>query len=368
MLTSKTWNDADSTAAYYLDSEQVDQVNHAVWFGKTCGFLPDWPERVDSENLMHLLEPAFASPLRSHRKPAIDLAFTAPKPVSVLAALTDAPKREAIIHAHLEAVRKAMTRIETEYAMVKLTAAKAQEIIKATDGRVRAIRLAPSQRKSPPSKDKDPEKEQVYLRTHNLAAALFTHFCARPVDGEPDPNLHTHCLIPRITQRGDGEWGTLFINVDTKAPEVNRPYGDTLLDGLKKLGISARSSTTLGIEIPGISNDLLDAFSRRSRKIGVTCEAYDRSDAGGEPSPAEKRLAALFTREAKGDVPWTERIPGWRRRAISVVAGTQIEAMRGMLSDAHTQELWERLWASWEIPQQARSADPAPKTGIFPQR
>lgn len=365
MLTSKTWNDAESTAAYYLDSEQVDQVEDAFWFGKTCSFLPDWPERVDSDNLMHLLEPAFASTLRAHRKPALDLAFTAPKPVSVLAALSDTSKRDAIIQVHLDAVRKALSKIETEYAMVKLTAAKAHEIIKATDGRMRPIRLSGTGRKGSADKDKDPDKEQVYLRTHNLAAALFTHFCARPVDGEPDPNLHTHCLIPRITQRGDGEWGTLFINLDTKAPEVNRPYGDTLLAGLKKLGIPAQKSTTLGIEIEGIANPLLDAFSRRSRKIGATCEAYERPD-DGDPTSAEKRLVAQFTREPKGDVPWIERIPGWRRRAISVIAGPQIEAMRGMLNDAHVQSLWERMWASWEIPQHNNEA--SPKAGVFPQR
>lgn len=369
MLTTKTWDTASSTAEYYLSSEMIDQVGPAIWVGKMRQFLPAWPDLVDSETLMHLLEPPFAAGLRGSRKPAIDLAFTAPKPVSIFAALVDEEKREQVIQVHLQAVNKALVKIESEYAMVKMSDAKAQELIRATDGRVRPIRIGTGAgKKKGKDTDKDPDKEQVYLRSHNLAAALFTHFCSRPVDGEPDPNLHTHCLIPRITQRRDGEWVTLYMPLDSTAPEVNRPYNDNLLDGLKRLGIPAQSSSSYGIAIDGISVDLVDAFSQRSRKIGVLCEAREPKE-GHVPTPAEKRLAAIVSREPKGTIPWTDRISGWRRRAIACVAADQIEHLQQQLQDAEQRRIFDKVWQLMEKTEDdARGPEPIQKPGVFPPR
>jgi TrwC relaxase. len=370
MLTTKTWATSSSAAEYYLSSEMIDQVGPAIWTGKTKKFLKDWPNVVDSETLMHLLDPPFAGNLRSNRKPAIDLAFTAPKPVSIFAALVDEEKRTDVIQAHLNAVGKALEKIESEQAMVKLSGAKANEIIRATDGRNRPIRISGNKgsgKRKNADDGKDVEKEQVYLRSHNLIAAQFTHFCSRPVDGEPDPNLHTHCLIPRITQRGDGEWVTLYLPLDSTSPNVNRPYNDTLLDGLRRMGVDARQCDSYGIAIEGISGELVDAFSQRSQKIGAICDAMEPS-ADHPPTPTARRLAALISREPKGTIPWQDRLSGWRRRAIACVAPEPIEALQSQLKDDQVHKIWDQLWECLEKNNNGRSQEKAPKQGVFPQR
>lgn len=376
MLTTKSWSDASSAAAYYLSSERIDQVGQALWYGKMRQFLSGWPEQVNSDNLMQMLEPGFAGKFRSDKQPAVDFAFTAPKPVSVLAALADDEStRMRIVQAHLDAVHKGLNKIEAEYAMVKVTASKAQEIIRLTDGRLRPIRTGAGLKAAKGGKnkskdtEKDPSKEQVYLRTHNLIAALFTHFCTRPVDGEPDPNLHTHCLVPRITQRGDGEWGTLHIHLDVKGPEINRPYSDALLENLKRMGIAARPDSVVGIAIEGIGDDLLDAFSRRSRKIAAICDASDKEYGGAEVSAAEKRRAALFTREPKGDIPWQERLAGWQLRALSAVAMDSVIALQDMMKDEEARQAWELLCNHLEQdrPADTTAAAERPRPGAFPQ-
>lgn len=346
MLTSKTWTDGSKAAEYYLSDEATDQIGLAIWAGRGRTLFQGISDTVDSETLIHLAE--YSGESGRQRKAIIDLTFTAPKPVSIYAALAGDQKREQIVAVQVEAARKAMERVEVDYALAKMSMSTAQNIIRQVDGRLRPVRPRSSRGKG--KKDdaaKDPDKEQVYLRTHNLIAALFTHFCTRPVAGEPDPNLHTHCVIPRITSRADKESVTLYLDVDTRAPEVNHPYLDHLLDGLKRLGIPAQRSASLDIAIDGISDSLLDIFSRRSRKIGVTAEALATSDYR-ESTPAEKRLAAIFTREPKGKVPWIDRIPGWRRRALAATVGEEIEQLQGMLSDELMQRLWERFWLHQE--------------------
>lgn len=374
--SNKQWTDSGSVVAYYLDSERIDQVGQALWYGKMRQFLPGWPEQVDSDNLMYLLEPGFAGKLRSDKQPAVDFAFTAPKPVSVMAALADESTRMRIVQAHLDAVHKGLNKIEAEYAMVKVTASTAQEIIRLTDGRLRPIRMGSGHKVTKGNKgnatDKDPDKEQVYLRTHNLTAALFTHFCSRPVEGEPDPNLHTHCLIPCVTQRGDGEWDTLHIHLDTNILEINYTYSDTLLENLKRMGIDARPDSVVGIAIEGIGDDLLVAFSRRSRKIATICDASDKEYGGEVVSAAEKRRAALFSREPKGDIPWEDRLPGWLQRAISVVALEPLADLQSMINrDEHSRKLWDMIEESIEQVRAAadsdQPSDQRPKPGAFLQ-
>lgn len=361
MLTSKTWTDGSKAAEYYLSDEATDQVGPAIWVGRGRMFFQGISDTVDSETLIHLAD--YTGESGRQRKAIIDLTFTAPKPVSIYAALVDDPKREQIVAVHVGAARKALERIEADYALAKMSMGTAQNIIRQVDGRLRPVR--PRLGRGKGKKDdaaKDPDKEQVYLRTHNLIAALFTHFCTRPVDGEPDPNLHTHCVIPRITSRADKESVTLYLDVDTRAPEVNHPYLDHLLDGLKRLGIKAQRSASLDIAIDGIPDALLDAFSRRSRKIGATAEAMTPGDYR-QPTPAEKRLAAIFTREPKGNVPWTERIPGWRRRALAATVGEEIEQLQGLLSDELMQQLWKRFWRHQE---QQTPRPQGPASELFP--
>lgn len=365
MLTSKTWATGSKAAEYYLSDEATDQIGPALWVGKGRQYYPDIPDEVDAEMLVQLAD--YSGDYSTQRKAVVDLTFTAPKPVSIYAALTDERQREQLIAVQIDAVRKALDRVESDYALAKMSLSTANHLMETIDRRLRVVRPRTASRGKgkKESSAKDPDKEQVYLRTHNLLAALCTHFCTRPVEGEPDPNLHTHCVIPRITSRPDKESVTLYLDVDTRARDVNGPYLDHMLEGLRRLGIPAQRSGTLDIAIDGIPPELIDAFSLRSKKITATAEALQPAEYRN-PTPTEKRLAAIFTREPKGAVSWQERLPGWRRRALAATVGAEIESLQGLLSDETTQRLWQQFWEIQEQNQQrmaTQTAKPSPFTG-----
>jgi hypothetical protein len=362
MLTCKNWKSGEKAAAYYLGEELTDQVDKGIWVGRGKSIYPGIPDIVDSSTLIQMAD--FSGNYSSQRNAVVDYTLTAPKAVSVYAALTDEEKRNKILVLQVAAARKVMEQIEADHSMAKMSYSTAEKIIQATDKRLRPIRLGSKGRRKKDDTGADAQdKEQVYLRTHNLLAALFTHFCTRPVDGVPDPNIHTHCVIPRITHRPDKESVTLYLDVDLPNPPLNQLYIKTMIDGLTRMGIPASYSESLDIVIEGISDDLLNAFSLRSKKIGVVAEAM-MPEAGGEAGPVEKRLAALYTRETKDSVRWTERLPGWRMRAIAATVGEEILQLNELLSDEQTKQMLDRLWHHQE---HAREKQPRRTgSGLFP--
>jgi conjugative relaxase-like TrwC/TraI family protein len=95
------------------------------------------------------------------RRVGYDFTFSAPKSVTLLYELTG---DDGILDAHRHSIRETMADIEAEMKT-----------------RVR-------------KKNADHDRE-----TANMVYAEFTHFTSRPVDGNPDPHLHTHVYAFNLT-------------------------------------------------------------------------------------------------------------------------------------------------------------------------
>jgi hypothetical protein len=266
------------------------------------------------------------------RTAASDFTFTAPKAVSILAALANDHSRQAVVQAHLHAVKKGIASLES-IVTVRMSDSSAESM--------------PARRNQPGSgavQMEEPEKKKkamVRVRTNNLAAALFTHFCTRPVDGEPDPNLHTHCIIPRLSIRPDGKWATMDIDIRENLRQMDGVYRDSLLEELLLLGVPATISVSLGIAIEGVTDPLLIAFSRRSRKIAtIAAVEYPEADA------VTRRAIAISSREEKAkDVPWVEWIPRWQLRALEVLDKPHMDAIKQVLNSSVGESLVLKLHA-----------------------
>lgn len=167
---------------------------------------------------------------KPQRRVGYDLNFHAPKSLSLLYGLT---RDERLLEAFEGAVRATMCEIEDE--------AKA---------RVRAMGY---------------NEDRV---TGNLVWGEFTHLTARPVDGLPDPHLHTHCFVFNATfDHHEQRWKALQLgDVKRDAPYFEAVFHARLARRIGELGLRT-TRTRSGWEIAGLDARTLEKFSRRTAQI-----------------------------------------------------------------------------------------------------
>lgn len=221
---------------------------------------------------------------RENRRPGTDFTFNAPKGVSLLSAFTDDAR---IREAFREAVRDTMREIERD---VKTRIR--------TNGR-----------------DDD-------RTSGNLAWAEFQHTTARPIDGVPDPHLHTHAFVVNAT------WDKTeqrYKAVQLGPIVADRPYYEAvfharLAHGMRRLGYRIERKGKFW-DIAGLPDELLKAFSRRTAEIEAAAEelGYKSAQAKGNLG---KRTRQRKTKERSPDEirqDWQQRAGSAGRQAIAAV-------------------------------------------------
>lgn len=104
--------------------------------------------------------------------------------------------------------------------------------------------------------------------TQNLVYAEFIHTTSRPVNGEPDPHLHTHCFTFNATFDAiEQKWKAgQFGQIKQDAPYYEAYFHAQLSDKLSKCGYQIER-TDGGWEIAGINRNTIDKFSNRTKEI-----------------------------------------------------------------------------------------------------
>ncbi|WP_316193021.1 MobF family relaxase [Bradyrhizobium sp. SZCCHNRI1029] len=199
-----------------------------------------------------------------------DMTFSAPKSVSVLWALSEAPERQMIAQAHWSAVLAATAQLE------------------ATAGWARRGRGGAS-------------REQ----TAGLLMAQFDHHTSR----ESDPQLHTHTFIFNLAPRRDGSWGAIVSRELYKAQkQAGAIYRQAMALELERQGIRLeRQKDTF--RVAAIPRHVERAFSKRRQAIEEAAKAHGYSTAKG------MELATLRTRRPKRDAKLSELTNHWQAEA-----------------------------------------------------
>ena len=307
---------AGVTAAYYTQylTESPDDVP-GVWTGNQATAL-GLTGTVSTDGLEAVLsgrDPKTGSPLgrplvdrvladgRVVRAVAgFDATFSAPKSLSVLAALTGDPR---YAEAHDVAVAAVTAYLERFGATTR---------VRADGGR-------------------------LHLDTNGLTMAAFRQATSR-LD---DPQLHTHLVISGKVQTADGRWLALdarFLKQHQRA-----------LGGLYQSVLRAKVADKLGLrfgpvvngqaEIAGVPDELLEVFSKRAAQINTVmtakvAEFYARE--GRDPSPFERaameREVAADTRGRKTGVDHTTLHQRWLAEAAAV--GITPKTLVAMVRDA----------------------------------
>ncbi|VWX51093.1 MobF family relaxase [Novosphingobium sp. 9U] len=210
-----------------------------------------------------------------NRRAGLDLTFSAPKSVSVLALVTG---DQRILVAQEKAVRAAMGMIEGKYA----------EARDYSDGR-----------KGEP------------VRTGNLVYATFQHDTSRKLD----PQLHTHAVVAAITKTAQGTWKALWNGEIWKNNTViGSTYHAALRAELEKIGYRTEITGKHGqFEIQGVPKGVIQEFSQRSQEIDAKAAEI------GVSGPRGRNKVVVNTRDPKLNVEDRQALNReWRDRAAAL--------------------------------------------------
>ena len=186
---------------------------------------------------------------KADRVPGIDFTIHAPKDVSLLSAIGG---DERIREAHRRAVSAMMAEVERNMEVRVRRGAKA--------------------------------KTQATRKTGNAIWSEFEHDTARPVDGSPDPHLHTHCyLLNASWDEKERRFKAAEIgNIAADRVYFEAVYHAALSREMKQLGYGIERRGAWW-SVKGLSRALIEKFSRRTAEI--------EAEAATEGSTPEQKAA-----------------------------------------------------------------------------
>lgn len=212
---------------------------------------------------------------KAKRRAGYDFTFNAPKSVSIVYALSDFATRKAIRVAFEAAIQQTMYELEQ--------------------------RMHTRVRKN----GKNTERQ-----TGNMVWARFTHDTGRPLDGIPDPHLHTHCYVFNTTfDHHENRWKAgEFEPIKSSGAYFEAVFHNHFAGILHEQGFGI-SRTKSRWEITGIERKAIKAFSTRANLIDEIARADKIT------SPKEKSGLAAKTRQSKKSLKLPDVIHAdWVRR------------------------------------------------------
>ena len=270
---------AGSPADYYLQKS-------GEWFGKGAKFL-GLEGAVYKSEFQNLLEgrtpdgyPLVQSGQNEHHRPGYDYTFSAPKSLSIIAeVMADQDLKDELYKAHVDSVKTVLTFLEDNYAQARQTKSGVTEVVK----------------------------------TGNLTFALFTENTSR----EHDPQVHTHAVIFNVTKRADGKFRAMMNEpLHNHKMFLGQLYRNELSLRLAQLGFGIETRSKGLFEIAGISQELLDEYSTRSKQISQAMK--DLQQKYPEMNEAKLReMAAIMTRRKKETLSKEDLQKDWQKRLSS---------------------------------------------------
>ncbi|MCO4092961.1 MAG: conjugative relaxase [Sphingorhabdus sp.] len=257
---------------YYLGDDAEEQLSE--WGGDAASRLglsgPVEPEQFEELLKGYLPGGGVVSNNAGDHRPGLDLTFSAPKSVSLLALVG---KDERIAPAHLAAVKSTLGWVEQRLAEARVSG----------DG-PRAV------------------------QTGNLAYALFQHDVSR----KQDPQLHVHAVILNATQRPDGQWRAVHNDkLYSENTLIGAVYHAELRSLMQKLGYQTEITGKHGsFEVRGIDRDVLAEWSTRRTDILAKASELDIK------TPQGMRAVAERTRDAKETIEPSQVAAHWQQQAL----------------------------------------------------
>lgn len=300
LLTDGATPGQRTASQYYFDTEQREEVG--VWWCPTgaAEVLDDSSPFKMCVDGQPVSEEVFRS-LASGRHPetnvqllknsvgkpraGYDVQVSAPKHLSVLAAIETEERRAAIFRAHDRAVRHAL-----KYANDK--------------GLIETRSKRGGSHREPASK---------------CVAAIFRHFTSR----EGDPQIHSHVVFPNMAVRDDGAIGA----IDNKAilnftGAIAALYRAELASQLRLMGLATERAGR-NFQIAGMPEHIVELFSKRRAAILEIAKELNFETADNRGAA---QVAAYETRKPKGkSTEFGTLQQGWIKEIAA--AGSSVSAL-----------------------------------------
>ncbi len=259
----------DKNITYHL--KEKDQGQFSEWYGKLADEIGLSGKEVESNFLRDVLDGKLNTETVYKRQPnhkaGLELTFSAPKSVSILALVGG---DERLLKAHENAVKHALSELEKDVAQFKTT---------------------------------DREGKYQFVNTEKMLFALVRHKTSR----EDEPQLHTHALAANMTRDEEGLLRALasttvqkdgIVNGSTERIYHNQKYYTSLYQGFlakeaEKLGYSFQAQGNNLFELNEVPADVRKEMSTRSEQI------KDHLKDIGFNSQAAKDISAKTTRNEK---------------------------------------------------------------------
>lgn len=283
MIRISQQNSAKEAKRYYTTADYYSQGQETVgrWGGRGAERLglSGLVDKLAFEQLCDNLDPNSGEPLtvrtKRDRTVGYDFTFSVPKSISLVYGLTG---DESLLQAFRESVDETMKEIESEMQT--------------------RVRRSGRDENRP---------------TGNLIWAEFVHSTSRPVDGLPDPHLHSHLFVFNTTYDSEeNRWKAgQFREIKRDAPYFQAAFRVRLANKLKDLGFGV-SRKRDDFELTGLPSDLLKRFSRRTTMID------DLARERGIEDPDEKALLGAESRQRKkAELSMTDLRQAWLERLSS---------------------------------------------------
>ena len=300
MLTIRAMSNGAGYAARHLEHSDYYAEGHRIaghWQGRGAELLglEGEVQTREFEAVREGLDPATGEFLRqrqsanrlasngstqSHARNLYDFTLSAPKSVSILAALGG---DERLVGAHRKAVAEALGELEVHAAA--------------------RVRLAGANENR---------------ATGNLVLAVYHHDTSR----ELDPQLHSHAVAANLTYDGaEGRWKALQSwGIYEHRAYLTEVYRNVLAREVRALGYETedrcdRGGRDMGFEVRGVSPELIERYSQRSRQRDEAVAEFTERK-GRRPTDNEVAVLVRETRQDKLTEIATEEVRSRQRERL----------------------------------------------------
>ncbi len=249
---------------YHLNVEQSKRLR-----AELISNLDDKEDRESIKKIDHFIGKISKTSNRS----AIDLTFSAPKSVSLLAILKGEKKA---LEAHQEAVKFTLDYIEGRYFGTR----------------------------------RGTKESRFFQNTENLVAGLFHHGTSRL----QDPQLHTHCVVMNTTYCEDNKWRANHNDLIYKHSKLfGIIYQKKLADMIMELGYEIEPKANGTFEVAGYNPDHLSHFSKRTKQIDENISLK-----GLENNGWNRSRSVLENRRSKKVLAQEDQFLSWKHEAEEI--------------------------------------------------
>lgn len=152
--------------------------------------------------------------------------------------------------------------------------------------------------------------QQAERPSPNLLWAAFYHDTTRPVDGVPDPHIHTHYYVFNATlDPVEHRWKAIDVaDVKRRGAFFEASFHSRLTELVTAAGYEVERRGQFW-ELKCVPESVIEKYSRRSDEINQYADEHGITD------PKEKAELGAKTRRSKSETrPWNEVVQNWEER------------------------------------------------------